>query len=201
MIPLRARDPQCGSLNIVCADPALLKPCILCSRRRVGPTTAQQISLSMSPMRRSIARFATTRQSDRVYGRDRRPSRSLCEKDRSPEAAHLLASLRLARHAVARRERRRRNMAVGREIKKSAGPLRLRHGDCPRPRQRPCARRSAPRHRPAFDFAGHFNRLVSLRFPLAITLVTIALAIAAGFGVVRLKVDDSPAETNFRIPR
>ena len=53
----------------------------------------------------------------------------------------------------------------------------------------------------ALDFAGHFNRLVSLRFPLAITLVTIALAIAAGFGVVRLKVDDLPAETNFRIPR
>ncbi|MFZ0496739.1 MAG: MMPL family transporter [Methylocella sp.] len=33
--------------------------------------------------------------------------------------------------------------------------------------------------------------LVSLRIPLAVTLVTVALAIAAGFGVARLKVDDS----------
>ncbi|WP_407341120.1 efflux RND transporter permease subunit [Methylocapsa polymorpha] len=33
--------------------------------------------------------------------------------------------------------------------------------------------------------------LLSLRFPLAIALVTIALAIAAGFGVARIKVDDS----------
>jgi uncharacterized protein len=33
--------------------------------------------------------------------------------------------------------------------------------------------------------------LVSLRFPLAVALVVIALAIAAGFGVARIKVDDS----------
>ena len=33
--------------------------------------------------------------------------------------------------------------------------------------------------------------LVSLRFPLAVTLVAVAVAIAAGFGVTRLKIDDS----------
>src|ERR1700730_3363376 len=33
--------------------------------------------------------------------------------------------------------------------------------------------------------------LVSLRFPMAVALVVIALAIAAGFGVARIKVDDS----------
>ncbi|WP_036259930.1 efflux RND transporter permease subunit [Methylocapsa aurea] len=33
--------------------------------------------------------------------------------------------------------------------------------------------------------------LVSLRFPLAVALVALALAIAAGFGVARIKVDDS----------
>jgi uncharacterized protein len=33
--------------------------------------------------------------------------------------------------------------------------------------------------------------LVSLRFPLAVALAMIALAIAAGFGVARIKVDDS----------
>src|ERR1700740_1311009 len=33
--------------------------------------------------------------------------------------------------------------------------------------------------------------LVSLRFPLAVALAGIALAIAAGFGVARIKVDDS----------
>ena len=33
--------------------------------------------------------------------------------------------------------------------------------------------------------------LVSLRFPLAVALVVIALAIAAGFGVARIEVDDS----------
>jgi predicted RND superfamily exporter protein len=33
--------------------------------------------------------------------------------------------------------------------------------------------------------------LVSLRFPLAVALVAVALAIAAGFGVTRLKIDDS----------
>ncbi len=33
--------------------------------------------------------------------------------------------------------------------------------------------------------------LVSLRIPLAVALVAVALAIAAGFGVARLKVDDS----------
>jgi hypothetical protein len=33
--------------------------------------------------------------------------------------------------------------------------------------------------------------LMSLRFPLAVALVVIALAIAAGFGVARIKVDDS----------
>ncbi len=33
--------------------------------------------------------------------------------------------------------------------------------------------------------------LVSLRFPLLITLLTLALSIAAGFGVMRIKVDDS----------
>src|SRR4029077_136517 len=34
-------------------------------------------------------------------------------------------------------------------------------------------------------------RLVSLRFPLAGALVAVALAIAAGFGITRLKIDDS----------
>jgi len=33
--------------------------------------------------------------------------------------------------------------------------------------------------------------LVSLRFPLAVALVAVALAIAAGFGAARLKIDDS----------
>jgi hypothetical protein len=33
--------------------------------------------------------------------------------------------------------------------------------------------------------------LVSLRIPLAVALVAVALAIAAGFGVTRLKIDDS----------
>jgi hypothetical protein len=33
--------------------------------------------------------------------------------------------------------------------------------------------------------------LVSLRFPMAVAFVVIALAIAAGFGVARIKVDDS----------
>ncbi|WP_051335806.1 efflux RND transporter permease subunit [Methylocapsa acidiphila] len=33
--------------------------------------------------------------------------------------------------------------------------------------------------------------LVPLRFPLAITLIALALAIAAGFGVARIKIDDS----------
>ncbi|MGH6812951.1 MAG: hypothetical protein ACREDM_11630, partial [Methylocella sp.] len=33
--------------------------------------------------------------------------------------------------------------------------------------------------------------LVSLRIPLAVAVVAAALAIAAGFGVARLKVDDS----------
>ena len=37
---------------------------------RKSPMTPHQISLSVSPLRRSIARFAALRQWDRVYGRD-----------------------------------------------------------------------------------------------------------------------------------
>jgi uncharacterized protein len=43
--------------------------------------------------------------------------------------------------------------------------------------------------------------LVSLRIPLAVALVAAGLAIAAGFGVARLKVDDSLSQLFRSDPR
>lgn len=48
-----------------------------------------------------------------------------------------------------------------------------------------------PRRQHALAFGFERIGLVSLRFPLAVALVTIALALAAGLGVARIKVDDS----------
>jgi transposase InsO family protein len=45
------------------------------ARDRKNPVTSHQINLSKSPMRRSIARFATLCQRDVVYGRDTDQSR------------------------------------------------------------------------------------------------------------------------------
>lgn len=52
---------------------------------------------------------------------------------------------------------------------------------------------SASRQRKLHDLAFGFERigLISLRFPLIATLILIAVFIAGGFGITRLKVDDS----------
>jgi len=62
-----------------------------------------------------------------------------------------------------------------------------------RPERRTGANHPSPARKKQHHLALGFERigLVSLRFPLIVALVALALAIGAGFGVARIKVDDS----------
>jgi uncharacterized protein len=71
--------------------------------------------------------------------------------------------------------------------RRSERSLRLKKAD----QEKPSSGVSAKQRLPALALGIERIGLISLRVPLAVALVAVALVIAAGFGVARLKVDDS----------